>query len=82
MLAYLQMLSGWDWLSLGIVLLILEVFDAGGYLLWIASIAASLGLLLLVFPLPWELQLLLFAGLSALATGIWQRCRRRLPQGF
>ena len=82
MLAYLQMLSGWDWLSLGIVLLILEVFDAGGYLLWIASIAASLGLLLLVFPLPWELQLLLFGGLSALAVGIWQRCRRRLPQGF
>lgn len=82
MLAYLQMLSGWDWLSLGIVLLILEVFDAGGYLLWIASIAAILGLLLLFFPLPWELQLLLFGGLSALAAGGWQRCRRRLPQGF
>ena len=32
---YLQHLSFWDWLAFGTVLLILEVFGAGGYLLWI-----------------------------------------------
>ncbi|HSX71556.1 MAG TPA: NfeD family protein, partial [Pseudomonas sp.] len=35
MIAYLQHLSFWDWLAFGTVLLILEVFGAGGYLLWI-----------------------------------------------
>ena len=30
---YLQHLSFWDWLAFGTVLLILEVFGAGGYLL-------------------------------------------------
>lgn len=29
---FLQHLSYWDWLALGVILLILEVFGAGGYL--------------------------------------------------
>ena len=33
---FLLHLSFWDWLALGTVLLILEVFGAGGYLLWMA----------------------------------------------
>ena len=35
MITYLQNLSFWDWLALATLLLILEVFGAGGYLLWI-----------------------------------------------
>ena len=38
---YLQHLSFWDWLAFGTVLLILEVFGAGGYLLWIGVAAAA-----------------------------------------
>ncbi|EJM76291.1 hypothetical protein PMI29_00105, partial [Pseudomonas sp. GM49] len=41
MWAFLQHLSFWDWLALGTVLLILEVFGAGGYLLWIGMAAAA-----------------------------------------
>ena len=37
----LQHLSYWNWLALGTVLLILEIFGAGGYLLWIGMAAAS-----------------------------------------
>ena len=40
---YLQHLSFWDWLAFGTVLLILEVFGAGGYLLWIGLAAAAVG---------------------------------------
>ena len=43
MWAFLQQLSFWDWLALGTVLLILEVFGAGGYLLWIGLAAAAVG---------------------------------------
>ena len=45
MWAFLQHLSFWDWLALGTVLLILEVFGAGGYLLWIGMAAAAVGVL-------------------------------------
>jgi len=75
--AFLQHLSFWDWLALGTVLLILEVFGAGGYLLWIGMAAAAVGVLTFVMPeLSWELQLLLF-GLLSIATALywWRRQR-------
>ena len=57
---YLQNLSFWDWLAFGSVLLILEVFGVGGYLLWTGLAAAIVGALLYLFPeLPWAWQLLL-----------------------
>ena len=40
------------------MLLILEVFGAGGYLLWIGMAAAAVGVTTFVWPtLPWEVQL-------------------------
>ena len=72
MWAFLQHLSFWDWLALGTVLLILEVFGAGGYLLWIGLAAAAVGVLTFVLPgLSWELQLLLFGMLSILTALYW-----------
>ncbi|MFD2835820.1 hypothetical protein ACFS3C_01930 [Azotobacter vinelandii] len=50
LLTFLQGLSPWHWLGLGILLLILEVFDAGGYLLWMALVATGLAVLLQVLP--------------------------------
>lgn len=77
MLNYLQQLSFWDWLALGTLLLILEVFGAGGYLLWIGLAAASVGVLTYLFPaLPWALQFLLFGVFSVLTAVLWWRRQR------
>lgn len=77
MLAYLQNLTFWDWLALGTVLLILEVFGAGGYLLWIGVAAASIGVLTYVIPgTPWALQFILFGALSVLTAVFWWRRQR------
>jgi membrane protein implicated in regulation of membrane protease activity len=74
---YLQNLSFWDWLGLGTVLLILEVFGAGGYLLWIGVAAAGVGILTYVIPaMNWEVQFLLFAVLSVLTALYWWRRQR------
>lgn len=79
LLTYLQALSPWHWLGLGILLLILEVIDAGGYLLWMALVATSLAMLLQVLPeLSWQLQLLLFASLSTPLLLLWRLWRRHL----
>jgi len=59
------------------VLLILEVFGAGGYLLWIGVAAAGVGVLTFLFPaLPWAAQFLLFAALSVLTAVYWWRRQR------
>ena len=62
---FLQDLNFWDWLALGTVLLILEVFGAGGYLLWVGLAALIVGGLTFLAPeLPWTLQLPLFGVLA------------------
>jgi len=74
---YLQDLSFWDWLGLGTVLLILEVFGAGGYLLWIGVAAAGVGILTYILPsMSWEVQFVLFAVLSVLTALYWWRRQR------
>ncbi|MBA2927850.1 MULTISPECIES: NfeD family protein [Pseudomonas] len=74
---FLQHLSFWDWLALGTVLLILEVFGAGGYLLWMGIAAAAVGVIkFLVPPLGPEWQLLLFAVLSILTAVYWWKRQR------
>jgi len=74
---YLQHLSFWDWLAFGTVLLILEVFGAGGYLLWIGVAAACVGVLTYLFPeLPWAWQFIIFALLSVLTAVLWWQRQR------
>ena len=69
---YLQHLSFWDWLAFGSLLLILEVFGAGGYLLWTGIAAAIVGVLVYLFPgLEWAWQFLLFGCLSILTAVFW-----------
>jgi membrane protein implicated in regulation of membrane protease activity len=79
---FLQQMSYWDWLALGVILLILEIFGAGGYLLWIGMAAAAVGVLTFVLPqMAWEVQFLLF-GLFAIATALywWRRQRSAIRQ--
>ncbi len=77
MIEYLQHLSPWQWLAFGTLLLILEVFGAGGYLLWIGVAAAGVALAGFLFPaLPWALQFVLFGVLSILTAVYWWRRQR------
>jgi membrane protein implicated in regulation of membrane protease activity len=67
-------LSYWHWFALGLLLLIVEMAGAGGYLLW-AGIAAGLtGVVLFISPdIGWQLQLLIFSIASVTcAVGWWQ----------
>jgi membrane protein implicated in regulation of membrane protease activity len=81
MLDFAQHLSFWDWLALGTVLLILEVFGAGGYLLWLGIAAAAVGVISFVMPvLSWAVQLLLFAALSLLTAFYWWRRQRSVAR--
>ncbi|MDU9408746.1 NfeD family protein [Pseudomonas sp. o96-267] len=79
MITYLQHLSFWDWLALATLLLILEVFGAGGYLLWIGLVAVAVGALTYLFPeLPWVWQFLLFGALAILSALLWWRHQQRM----
>ncbi|MCU7807545.1 MAG: NfeD family protein [Candidatus Thiodiazotropha sp. (ex Semelilucina semeliformis)] len=64
---WLSQLDYWHWLILAVMLMILEVFSPGAFLLWMGLAAAVVGLLLLIMPdLSWQVQILLFALLSVM----------------
>ncbi len=61
-MALLQQLDYWHWLILSVLLVILEIFSPGVFLIWMGLAAGLVGLLLLAFPeLGWHYQLLGFA---------------------
>jgi membrane protein implicated in regulation of membrane protease activity len=67
-------LSYWHWIALGLLLLIIEMAGAGGYLLWVGIAAGITGGVLFVMPeLNWQLQVLFFSVASvSCALGWWQ----------
>jgi len=74
---FLNELSAWHWLSLGIVLLVLEVLGAAGFLLGMGLGAMVVAAVLALLPnLQWQWQLLLFAVFSVMFTWLyWSRFR-------
>ncbi|UTW03720.1 NfeD family protein [Amphritea atlantica] len=74
---WFDVLTQWHWLTLGILLLILEVIGASGFLLGLAIaslvIAAAVGLDLVS---SWQFQLLWFALLAIIFTVLYWRIFR------
>ncbi|MES9812973.1 MAG: NfeD family protein [Candidatus Thiodiazotropha sp.] len=73
-------LDYWHWLILAVVLMILEVFSPGAFLLWLGLAAGTVGLLLLLIPdITWQIQILLFALLSVTIIVLVRAILQRRP---
>ena len=58
----------WHWWLFAIALIILEVFSAGAFFIWMGGAATLTGFILLLMPeISWEIQFILFAISSILA---------------
>lgn len=70
-------LTQWHWLSVGIVLFILEVFGASGFLIGLALASLALaGLTAIGLVTSWQYQLLWFALLGVVFTILYWRMFR------
>jgi membrane protein implicated in regulation of membrane protease activity len=75
-----MMVEYWHWWVLATILLILEVFAPGAFMLWMGIAAAVIGALLLIAPdLTLEVQLLAFSILSVASIVGWRLYVRRNP---
>lgn len=64
-IAFLQSMSPWQWLTFAVVLLVLELLTGGTtFLLWPAAAAFVVTLLDLVLPMNWQAQWSVFAILT------------------
>jgi membrane protein implicated in regulation of membrane protease activity len=74
-IAFLQNLHWWHWWILAAVLAAIETFLPGVLAIWFGVAALIVGALLLIVPVPWQLQLVLFGVLGVVAMLLWRRFR-------
>jgi membrane protein implicated in regulation of membrane protease activity len=73
MVEFAQGLTWWHWWIAAAVLAALETFLPGAVAIWFAAAAVVVGALLLVMPIPWQLQLVLFGALGVAALLLWRK---------
>jgi inner membrane protein len=77
---FVSTLQWWHWWIIAALLGIVEAMVPGAVAIWFAAAAAVVGALLLVVPLPWQLQLVLFGVLSVGALAFWRYWKREHPE--
>jgi inner membrane protein len=75
MIAFAQNLQWWHWWIAAAVLAVLETFLPGAVAIWFAAAAVVIGALLLIVPIQWQLQLVIFGVLGVAAIFAWRRFR-------
>lgn len=73
-------LGVWIWFILGLVLLAVEVFAPGFFMLWLGLAAIATGFLVLAVPLPWQAELGVFAVLSVIALLAWLKLAKKASE--
>ena len=78
-MAFFSEISFWHWFILGVVLTVLEMAAPGVVFLWLGIAAGATGLVVLgIDGLGWQIQILVFAGLSVVSVvsgRLWMRHR-------
>ena len=76
----LQQLTYWHWLILAAILIILEVFAPGAFMLWIGIAAGVVGALLYFVPtMTWEYQFIVFSIAAVGSIIAWRSYRNKHP---
>lgn len=73
----LAQLGNWNWLILGVVLMGLETFAPGVFLLWLGIAALIVGALSFFVVASWQSQLLVFAALALSMVPLWRHFGRQ-----
>ncbi len=70
-------LGSWNWLIVGLLLMIIELLAPGVFMFWLGLAALLVGLLSSAIELSWQTQILLFAAFAAAAAPVWRRIARQ-----
>jgi membrane protein implicated in regulation of membrane protease activity len=72
-----EALGTWNWLVLGLVLMGVEVFAPGVFMLWLGLAALIVGLVSFAVAWSWQTQVIVFAVLAAAMVPLWRHFARR-----
>lgn len=72
-------LGPWNWMILAAILLTLELFSPGLFIMWFGVAAAITGVVAFSYDVSWQWQLIWFCGLSLASVLIAAKYLRRNP---
>ena len=72
----LSSLGAWNWLIVGLALMILELLAPGVFMVWLGLAALLAGLVAFAVEPSWQIQILVFAFFTAAAMPVWRRFAR------
>jgi membrane protein implicated in regulation of membrane protease activity len=82
MSGWLSQLEWWHWIVLAVALAAVEAVAPGVFALWFAASAVVIGMLLLLVPIPWQIQIIAFAVLGGVALVAYRNYRKKNPENF
>ena len=68
----LSKLGTWNWLIIGLVLMGIETFAPGVFMLWLGLAALIVGVLSFSIAWSWQMQIIVFAALSIAMVPLWR----------
>lgn len=68
----LAKLGTWNWLIIGLVLMGIETFAPGVFMLWLGIAALIVGVLSFSIVWSWQMQIIAFAALSIAMVPLWR----------
>lgn len=77
MVEMLSKLGTWNWLIVGVVLMGIETFAPGVFMLWLGIAALIVGLLTFTINWSWQTQIIVFAILSIAMVPLWRHFSKR-----
>ncbi len=73
-------LNSWHWAVIAVILITIEVFAPGAFMIWLGVAAAFVSIVLALFPaLSWETQFVIFAVVSVASIYGWRMYVRKYP---
>lgn len=72
MMDLLSKLGTWNWLILSVVLMAIETFAPGVFMLWLGLAALIVGVLSFGITWSWQAQVIVFAALSIAMVPLWR----------
>lgn len=80
MIEYLQNLTSYHWLTFAFVILTLEIFGLGGFMLGFSLAGLTVFIVMLITTIAWQTQLMIFAVVSILASVAWYLYQSKLDK--
>jgi len=77
---WFELLTPWHWLTAAVILIVIEMMIGTYFLLWVGFAAAATALVLWIFGISWQIQMIVFFILSLVSIVAWHYYTKNNPE--